>query len=821
MNKKTIAFLTRSIVDTTGRNMWKGILAGCQKDRVPLITFRGPVLNKGEGSIIYHLLTDNALSGIISWASSDVDQATFDFYKKFEKTPLVCMTFKIEGKPVIITDCKTGQIELIDHLIDVHHFTKIAFIRGPQAHVYAKERYEGYIEGLKKHGIQPDQSLISECGGWAIADGAKAVRAWLEKGLKPGKDIQAIVAVGDNVAIGAQEELIRQGYSIPQDIAVCGFNGTDDAACSNPPITSVEMPFYGQGLQGYNTLKAILKNESYEKDFRYKTRLVLGESCGCTSTSVKKASLEISDSTVTPAQKSRNFFFKAKDTPFHAFPTNGTSSGALSSQSWQSAAEQKLVKVTKSDRYSKEETVKFFENFIPEFIKIFIKDLLSEENSHLFLTNLSAGLNDFQKLSSEFSVWQDIISALREATLTVMNAQDSLCKKAENRYQQARILINEFDCRTQKQTKLLNTRKETTLRQISTEILSCPNFERLFEVLTKSLPKLSISGCYLVLYNDCHYTEENKEIPQTSRLIFAISHGEKITLPEGGLTFKTTEILPDKICSSDSFAVYTVESLHYQKTFLGYIVFESQEENGSVYETLRDQISSTIYSSMLLEERTKSRIFMESTMHTMSEKADVVSSQSESITGSITTISQAMESVAKSIKNISDNIANVTDTVTSADQMINEANSSIQTLIQITEEITRAIELINDIAEKTNVLALNAAIEAAHAGDAGRGFSVVAKEVKALAAQTVSSTTKIQELVKKNNLSTKQAKDVISSTNRAIKTITALSESIKTSISEQVNSSADISNRLQDASTGIEQITAAITEIASLGLKLK
>ena len=177
--------------------------------------------------------------------------------------------------------------------------------------------------------------------------------------------------------------------------------------------------------------------------------------------------------------------------------------------------------------------------------------------------------------------------------------------------------------------------------------------------------------------------------------------------------------------------------------------------------------------------------------------------------------------IAKSIKNISDNIANVTDTVTSADQMINEANSSIQTLIQITEEITRAIELINDIAEKTNVLALNAAIEAAHAGDAGRGFSVVAKEVKALAAQTVSSTTKIQELVKKNNLSTKQAKDVISSTNRAIKTITALSESIKTSISEQVNSSADISNRLQDASTGIEQITAAITEIASLGLKLK
>jgi len=153
--------------------------------------------------------------------------------------------------------------------------------------------------------------------------------------------------------------------------------------------------------------------------------------------------------------------------------------------------------------------------------------------------------------------------------------------------------------------------------------------------------------------------------------------------------------------------------------------------------------------------------------------------------------------------------------------MITDADKSIKTLVHITEEITHAIDLINDIAEKTNVLALNAAIEAAHAGDAGRGFSVVAKEVKALAAQTVSSTSKIQELVKKNNLSTKQAEEVINSTNKAIKTIASLSENIKDSINEQVQSSTEISNRLQDASTGVEQISSAIAEIAKLGLKLK
>ena len=83
MNKKTIAFLTRSLVDATGKNMWKGIVTGCKNDNKPLITFRGPVLNKGQGSIIYHLISDNVFDGVISWASSDVDQPTMDYYKKF------------------------------------------------------------------------------------------------------------------------------------------------------------------------------------------------------------------------------------------------------------------------------------------------------------------------------------------------------------------------------------------------------------------------------------------------------------------------------------------------------------------------------------------------------------------------------------------------------------------------------------------------------------------------------------------------------------------------------------------------------------------
>jgi len=817
MNKNSIAFLTRSLIDATGKNMWKGIVSGCQKDSIPLITFRGPVLNKGQGSIIYHLLNDDSVSGIISWASSDVDQATFDYYKKFQKTPLVCMTFRIEGTPLIVTDCKSGEIELINHLIEVHKFNKIAFIRGPETHVYAKERYEGYLEALKNHNIPFNEDLVSSFGGWAVSDGAKAIDNWLNNGLKPGIDIEAVVAVGDNVAIGAQEQLIKKGYSVPHDIAVCGFNGTDDAAWSNPPITTVEMPFYGQGIQGYNTLKAILNNEPFEQEFKYSTRLVLGESCGCSSASVKKAYFS-DGSTINDKPLKPSIFHKTA--VLSGFEENAIKT-RFNNPSWQENLKNKILETVNNDRYSKMETIDFFSSYSPRLVSSFVKECFDSDSKSVFSHTISKGLNKFLKLSNEFSVWQDIISIIRSIVLSSIGGYNQFYKKAENLFQQARVLINEVDCRTQKQINLLEHRKESTLRQITTEILSCSDLKKLLDIIEKLLPKLEIYGCYISLYQNCQYTEENHLVPEKSNLILAVKNGERLDLPEDGLEFDTTQIIPDSICGNDDRGIYEVESLHYGDKHLGFIVFESSIDNGSVYSTLRDQISSSLYNALLLEERNKSRLAMEATMQTMAEKSEIVSTQTEGISSNISSISKSMDSVAENIKNISSNIGNVASSVETANNMISEADTQILNLVESTEQIINAVHMINDIAETTNVLALNAAIEAAHAGDAGRGFSVVAKEVKTLAAQTVASTQSIQELVQKNNENTKQVEEVIRATNKAIKTISALSEEIKASINEQVHSSTQVSQELQEASSGAEQVSSAITEIAKLGENFK
>jgi len=811
MKKNTVAFLTRSLIDATGSNMWQGIVNDCRKDDVPVITFRGPILNQGAGSIIYNLIQDDQFAGVISWASSDVTPEAVEYYNRFQKTPLLCMTFHIPGHPVILTDCKTGEKELMNHLIEDHGFRKIAFIRGPALHVYAKERYEGYLEALKEHNIPVDERLISPPGGWAIADGAKAINQFMNDGLTPGIDFEAVVAVGDNVSIGAQEELQHKGFLVPQNVAVCGYNGTYDAACCNPPITTVEMPFFGQGSKAYHTLTDIIEGRQVPDEFRYSTKLVIGESCGCTSLSVKKA---FYNNTVDLTEKKSGFFHKNEETDFT------TIQRTLQDFNWQRELNEKIKVTVSSNRYSNSEVIHYFGSITPELTKKLVDNIVNiSQNRSEFVTCLTNQLAKFIKFSTNLVLWQDILSEYRAAVLPIC-INSSIVTNIENIFQQSRILVNEIDGRTQKSTSLLETRYESQLRQTSSALLSSYDIPELMNIIAKSLSKLNIPGVYVALYNNCDYTEQNKHTPETSKMILAIHDGKRIEIDGDGYDFPTHDIIPDQFLPESKFYSLVIESLHFQNTFIGYIVFQEGPKSGVAYAALRDQLSSSLYGALILQQLNKNKAVLESTMQTMSQKADIVSDQSSKISGNISTISDSMGSVAQSIKTISGNIDTVANTVNATDGMITEANLSIANLVESTNKIANAVHMINDIAEKTNVLALNASIEAAHAGDAGRGFSVVAKEVKTLAAQTVASTQAIQELVSKNTENTAITEKLINDTNTSIKTIASLSENIRNSIQAQVATSSEISTQLGEATTGSNEISSAISEIAKLGEQL-
>ncbi len=213
VEKKRVGLVLASIHTGLSLNVWDSFVRTAAAENTSLFIFPGGRLDARQNfenlrNAVYSLVNDENLDGCISWSSTirytETEEEFELFHRCFDPLPCVTLGFKLPGHTCVEFNAYSGMKALVSHCISVHGAKKIAFLRGPEFHRSAHDRFKGYCDALAEAGLVPKNTvkeivqspLVSGPFNWD-AGAAAAEQLYKDRSLIPGRDFDTLVGSSD------------------------------------------------------------------------------------------------------------------------------------------------------------------------------------------------------------------------------------------------------------------------------------------------------------------------------------------------------------------------------------------------------------------------------------------------------------------------------------------------------------------------------------------------------------------------------------------------------------------------------------------------
>ena len=541
---QTIGFLTDSFTDFYQLGLLQGALEAAQDRGIGLIAFAGrvPATPSPEDALVSSLNVEGLVVTAPTMAYRIGMDGLGQYVRGLGEMPVCFLGAQVPGLGSVLMDNRGGVEQAVRHLVRVHERRRIAFLRGTVGNAEADLRFGAYCETLVAEGLHCDEALVG-IGDFVRHLGARAMNGILESGKMP----DAVVCANDAMAFGAIDALRERGLKVPGDVAVVGFDDTEEGQFSVPLLTSVGQPLRKQAAEGVRVVFDALTQRVAPESVTLNLELVTRTSCGC------EGELSGLTSTRTAPMSSSFELVLRQRRPLIVAEMARSSQAGLG-------------------RISPDWGDRLVDALIPE---------LRGLGERPFLRALENELEQSRASRGQLARWHRIISVLRQETRAALGSNLAQLERAEDVFHAAREVVSREMEHAQASLRLSGDRWVRVLRESGIALGAARTFDDLTAALVESLERLGFRRAYVAV--------RGKQ-PGMSHLL--LGWDRKLPLQQvPPPSFETQRLAPEGLLPRDEPALWAALPLTRGDQQLGHLLVDIGAGEGLVWEGLCQQVS--------------------------------------------------------------------------------------------------------------------------------------------------------------------------------------------------------------------------------------